>query len=105
MISLGFLFEEENKKSTKLHIGEKIAGGLGIAGGTGLWALSKKLQEPENQITVDQQNLMSPDIYKAYQKHLGQAETAGLATAGTIAGALAAHKLYKMYKNKKNKEI
>ena len=43
MISVSFLFEDENKKTTKLPLAEKIAGGIGIAGG----ALYNKIKHGE----------------------------------------------------------
>ena len=102
MISLFYLFEEENQKSTKLHIGEKIAGGIGIAGGTGLYALAKKLQYDDGREPISPgQKFLPPEIYNEYQDDVNTIKNVGLGTVATVAGALAAHKLYKMYKNKK----
>ena len=72
MISILYLFEI-NKKSTKLHIGEKIAGGLGIAGGTGLYALAKKLQyDDEREPISPGQKFLPPEIYNEYQDYKKQ---------------------------------
>jgi len=106
MISLNYLFEQENKKTTKLPMIEKVIGGLGVAGGSGLYALTKKLQcdDEREPITIGRK-MMPPEIYNEYQDDIEHLKNIGLATAVTAGGALAAHKLYKMYKNKKNKEI
>jgi hypothetical protein len=102
MISMSFLFEEENKKSSKLHIGEKVAGGIGIAGGTGLYALAKKLQYDDERDPISAgQKFLPPEIYRAYQDDINNIKHIGITTAAVTAAGLAGHKLYKMYKNKK----
>ncbi len=102
MLSLNFLFEEENKKSTKLPVAEKIAGGLGIVGGLGLYTLAKKIQQDDAKEPISiGQKMLPPEIHNDYQDDIEHFKNINLATAGTAAGALVAHKLYKMYKNKK----
>jgi len=105
MVSLFYLFES-GKKSTKLHIAEKVAGGLGIVGGTGLYALAKKLQYDDERESISTgQKFLPPEIYREYQDDVNNIKNIGLGAAATVTGALAAHKLYKMYKNKKKQGI
>ena len=105
MIRLSFLFED-----TKIKTGEKVAAGLGLAGGLGIGSLGHKIKTdadadilhhkldpawsdtPNGIVTQD-----ISDISKA-------ARNFGLGTAAAIGAGLAAHKLYKNYKAKKNKE-
>jgi len=101
MINISYLFEI-SKKSTNLPLAEKVAGGIGIAGGTGLYALAKKLQYDDGRKPISPgQKFLPPEIYNEYQDDVNTIKNIGLDTAATVAGALAAHKLYKMYKNKK----
>jgi hypothetical protein len=82
MISIvKYLFEDKKENSTKLNDYEKGVGGLVIGGGL----IGKAYHMTEKD----------PSLASYF------AADAGLAAAGTAAGALAAHKLYKIYKNKK----
>jgi hypothetical protein len=104
MLPLFCLFEVEKKNDTKLSIAEKVAGGFGIAGGTGLYALTKKLQYDDERGPISSgQKFLPPEIYREYQDDVNNIKNIGLGAAATTAGILAAHKLYKMYKNKKSR--
>jgi len=131
MISIiDYLFEAKKEDNpTKLHWAEKTVGGLGIVAGAGTYGAGKLLknakeevskipgfQEKMNKAINDQKEMLvhqghDPDQVDEIQRKTietmkkipDKLENVGLATAGTVAGALAAHKLYKMYKNKKNK--
>ena len=129
MISIiNYLYEAEKKNnSTKLGLGEKIAGGTVIGLGAGTYGFGKVLNTGLKQIESNpdmkaefrrmerklNQDLMdqgkSPEEAEQITKQAMQMpakivsgmENVGLGAATAATGALAAHKLYKMYKNKK----
>ena len=81
----------------------RVAGGLGITGGLGAYALGKTLENQDSKAKVLSmgQRMLDPRIYNDYEDTVDHIKTGGLVAAGTIGAALAGHKLYKMYKNRK----
>ena len=102
MLSISYLFE-----STKIKTGEKVAAGLGIAGGLGTGSLGHKVKTDadadilHHKLDPDWNSTPNGIVTQDISDISRGVRNIGLGTAAVIGAGLVAHKLYKNYKNKK----